>query len=55
MDHHESIDSSVIGSPPHTTEEKGEEASRRLSEYVARGIPELISVSVNIHNRAFVD
>ena len=55
MDHHEFIESGVIGNPLRATKEKGEEAFRRLSDYVARGILELMEVPVEVHNREFVD
>ena len=35
--------------------EKGEEAFRRLSEHVARGVLELMKVPVEVHNREFID
>lgn len=55
MDHHEFIESGTIGNPLRATKEKGEEAFRRLSEHVARGILELQKVEVNVHDRAFID
>jgi creatinine amidohydrolase len=55
MDHHEFIETGVIGNPLRATKEKGEEAFRRLSEHVARGILELQNVPVNVHTREFVD
>ena len=55
MDHHEFIESGTIGNPLRATTEKGEEAFRRLSEHVARGVLELMTVPVTVHNRAFVD
>lgn len=55
MDHHEFIESGVIGNPLRATKEKGEEAFRRLSEHTARGILELMNVPVEVHNREFVD
>jgi creatinine amidohydrolase len=55
MDHHEFIETGVIGNPLRATKEKGEEAFRRLSEHVARGILELQEVPVNVHTREFVD
>lgn len=55
MDHHEFIESGVIGNPLRATKEKGEEAFRRLSEHVARGILELMQVPVEVHNREFID
>ncbi|MDX1416192.1 MAG: creatininase family protein [Candidatus Promineifilaceae bacterium] len=55
MDHHEFIESGVIGNPMRATKEKGEEAFRRLSEHVARGILELMEVPVEVHDREFVD
>jgi creatinine amidohydrolase len=55
MDHHEFIESGVIGNPLRATKEKGEEAFRRLSEHVARGVLELMKVEVNVHSREFVD
>ncbi len=55
MDHHEFIESGVIGNPLRATKEKGEEAFRRLSEHVARGILELMKVPVEVHNREFID
>jgi creatinine amidohydrolase len=55
MDHHEIIESGVIGNPLRATAEKGEEALRRYSEHVARGVEELMQVPVEVHNREFVD
>jgi creatinine amidohydrolase len=55
MDHHEFIESGVIGNPLRATREKGEEAFRRLSEHVARGVQELMYVPVKVHTREFVD
>ncbi len=55
MDHHEFIESGVIGNPLRATKEKGEEAFRRLSEHVARGILELMEVPVEVHDREFID
>jgi creatinine amidohydrolase len=55
MDHHEFIESGTIGNPMRATPEKGEEAFRRLSEHVARGVLELMKVSVEVHSREFVD
>jgi creatinine amidohydrolase len=55
MDHHEFIESGVIGNPLRASKEKGEEAFRRLSEHVAKGILELMEVPVEVHNREFVD
>ena len=55
MDHHEFIESGVIGNPLRATKEKGEEAFRRLSEHVAKGILELMNVPVEVHNREFID
>jgi creatinine amidohydrolase len=54
MDHHEFIESGVIGNPLRATKEKGEEAFRRLSEHVARGVLELMKVPVTVHSREFV-
>jgi creatinine amidohydrolase len=55
MDHHEFIETGVIGNPLRATKEKGEEAFRRLSEHVARGVLELQEVPVTVHTREFVD
>jgi creatinine amidohydrolase len=55
MDHHEFIESGTIGNPLRATKEKGEEAFRRLSDHVARGILELMAVPVEVHDREFVD
>ena len=55
MDHHEFIESGVIGNPLRATKEKGEEAFKRLSEHVARGVLELQKVPVEVHTREFVD
>jgi len=55
MDHHEFIETGVIGNPLRATKEKGEEAFRRLSEHVARGIIELQNVPVTVHTREFID
>ncbi len=55
MDHHEFIESGTIGNPLRATEQKGEEAFRRLSEHVARGVLELMKVPVEVHTREFID
>jgi creatinine amidohydrolase len=55
MDHHEFIESGTIGNPLRASKEKGEEAFRRLSEHVAKGIMELMKVEVTVHNREFID
>jgi creatinine amidohydrolase len=55
MDHHEFIETGVIGNPLRATKEKGEEAFRRLSEHVARGVLELQDVPVTVHTREFID
>jgi creatinine amidohydrolase len=55
MDHHEFIETGVIGNPLRATAEKGEEAFRRYAEHVARGIAELMKVPVEVHSREFVD
>lgn len=55
MDHHEFIESGTIGNPMRASAEKGEEAFRRYSEHVARGILELLKVPVNVHDREFVN
>jgi creatinine amidohydrolase len=55
MDHHEFIESGVIGNPTRATKEKGEEAFRRLSEHVARGVLELMKVPVTVHSREFLN
>jgi creatinine amidohydrolase len=55
MDHHEFIESGTIGNPLRASVEKGEEALRRYSEHVAKGILELEKVKVEITNREFVD
>jgi creatinine amidohydrolase len=55
MDHHEFIESGTIGNPLRATREKGEEAFRRLSEHVSKGILELMKVDVQVHNREFID
>ncbi|MDX1663013.1 MAG: creatininase family protein [Candidatus Promineifilaceae bacterium] len=55
MDHHEFIESGTIGNPLRATKEKGEEAFRRLSEHVARGVLELMKEPVEVHDREFVD
>jgi creatinine amidohydrolase len=55
MDHHEFIESGVIGNPMRATKEKGEEAFRRLSEHVAKGVLELMKVPVEVHTREFID
>jgi creatinine amidohydrolase len=55
MDHHEFIESGVIGNPLRATKEKGEEAFRRLSDHTARGVLELMKVPVEVHTRAFID
>jgi len=55
MDHHEFIESGTIGNPTRATKEKGEEAFRRLSEHVARGVIELMKVPVEVHTREFID
>ena len=55
MDHHEFIESGVIGNPMRATKEKGEEAFRRYSDHVARGILELMKEPVEVKNREFAD
>ena len=55
MDHHEFIESGVIGNPLRATKEKGEEAFRRFSEHVAKGVLELMKVPVDVHTREFID
>jgi len=55
MDHHEFVENGIIGNPLRATAEKGEEAFRRLSEHVARGVLELQTVPVDVHTREFVD
>jgi creatinine amidohydrolase len=55
MDHHEFIESGVIGNPMRATKEKGEEAFMRLAEHTARGVLELMKVPVTVHNREFID
>jgi creatinine amidohydrolase len=55
MDHHEFVESGVIGNPLRATREKGEEAFRRLADHVARGILELMEVPVEVHDREFRD
>lgn len=55
MDHHEFVENGIIGNPLRATAEKGEEAFRRYSEHVARGILELQKVPVEVHHREFVD
>lgn len=55
MDHHEFIESGVIGNPLRATKEKGEEAFKRLSEHTARGVLELMTVAVEVHSREFIN
>lgn len=55
MDHHEFTENGIIGNPMRATAEKGEEAFRRYSEHVARGILELQKAPVNVHTREFID
>jgi creatinine amidohydrolase len=55
MDHHEFVENGIIGNPMRASAEKGEEAFRRLSEHVARGVIELQTVPVEVHDREFVD
>jgi creatinine amidohydrolase len=55
MDHHEFIESGTIGNPLTATAAKGEEAFRRYSEHVAKGVLELMKVPVEVRNREFVD
>lgn len=55
MEHHEFIETGVIGNPTRGTAEKGKEAFRRLSEHVARGVLELMKVQVEVHDREFRD
>jgi creatinine amidohydrolase len=55
MDHHEFVENGIIGNPLRATPEKGEEAFRRLSEHVARGVLELENAKVDVHTREFVD
>jgi creatinine amidohydrolase len=55
MDHHEFVENGIIGNPMRATPEKGEEAFRRLSEHVARGVLELQKVPVEVHHREFIN
>jgi creatinine amidohydrolase len=55
MDHHEFIESGTIGNPMRASAEKGEEAFRRYSEHVARGVLELMQVPVKVEQREFTD
>ena len=55
MDQHEFVESGVIGNPLRASAEKGEEALRRYSDHVARGVTELLSVPVDVHAREFVN
>lgn len=55
MDHHEFVENGIIGNPLRATPEKGFEAFRRYSEHTARGILELMTVPVEVHDREFVD
>jgi creatinine amidohydrolase len=55
MEHHEFIETGVIGNPCRATAEKGEECFRRLSEHVARGVLDLMRVPVTVHDREWVD
>ena len=55
MDHHEFVENGIIGNPMRATPEKGFEAFRRYSEHTARGILELMTVPVEVHDREFVD
>jgi creatinine amidohydrolase len=55
MEHHEFIESGVIGNPLRATKAKGEEAFKRLSEHTARGVLELLQIPVNVHTREFKD
>ena len=54
MDHHEFIESGVIGNPLRATKEKGEEAFVACSEHTALGVLELMKVPVNVHTREFI-
>jgi creatinine amidohydrolase len=55
MEHHEFIESGVIGNPLTGTVEKGEEAFHRYSEHVARAVLDLMVRPVEVHTREFVD
>ena len=55
MEHHEFIESGVIGNPLRATKAKGEEAFKRLSEHTARGVLEFMTLPVNVHTREFKD
>ncbi len=55
MDHHEFVENGIIGNPMRATAAKGEEAFRRYSEHVARGILKLMDVPVKVHSREFVN
>ena len=45
----------TIGNPLRATAAKGEEAFRRYSEHVAKGVLELLKAPVEVHNREFVN
>ena len=55
MDHHEFIESGTIGNPLRATSAKGEEAFRRYSDHVARGVLEPMKVPAEVRNREFVN
>lgn len=55
MEHHEFTETGVIGNPMRATAEKGDEAFRRLSTHVAKGILELSKQPVEVHTREFKD
>lgn len=55
MDHHDFVSNGTIGNPMRASAEKGEEAFRRLSEHVARGVVRLLDVPVEVTDREFVD
>jgi creatinine amidohydrolase len=55
MEYREITDTGATGNAQRATPEKGQEAFRRFSEHIARGVLELSKTPVEVHNREFVD
>ena len=55
MEYAEITDTGATGNARRATPEKGEEAFRRFSEHIARGVLELSKAPVTVHHREFID
>ncbi len=55
MEYAEITDTGATGNARRATPEKGQEAFRRFSEHIARGVLELSKAPLTVHHREFID